>query len=142
MNLPPFKLERFFAKYEFNTEYLLCSSDCEAMSVAELLALEEGASQKFQEVIADLNQQPKVLILRMRHVPFIDATAVNRLRELCTQLLAKGTFVIISGANREVKKELLQAGLYQLVGKNNVHSNIREALQHAEGILGEGPTQA
>jgi len=101
-----------------------------------------GASQKFQEVIADLNQQPKVLILRMRHVPFIDATAVNRLRELCTQLLAKGTFVIISGANREVKKELLQAGLYQLVGKNNIHGNIREALQHAEGILGEGPTQA
>src|SRR5690554_3574507 len=100
-----------------------------------------GASQKFQEVIADLNQQPKVLILRMRHVPFIDATAVNRLRELCTQLLAKGTFVIISGANREVKKELLQAGLYQLVGKNNIHGNIREALQHAEGILGESPTQ-
>jgi aspartate/methionine/tyrosine aminotransferase len=49
MNLPPFKLERFFAKYEFNTKYLLCSSDCESMSVAELLALEEGAPQKFQQ---------------------------------------------------------------------------------------------
>jgi aspartate/methionine/tyrosine aminotransferase len=50
MNLPPFKLERFFARYEFNTEYLLCSSDCESMSVAELLALEEGAAEKFQQV--------------------------------------------------------------------------------------------
>jgi aspartate/methionine/tyrosine aminotransferase len=49
MNLPPFKLERFFAKYEFSTEYLLCSSDCESMSVAELLALEEGAAQRFQQ---------------------------------------------------------------------------------------------
>ncbi len=49
MNLPPFKLERFFAKYEFNTEYLLCSSDCEAMSIAELLALEEGAAERFQQ---------------------------------------------------------------------------------------------
>jgi aspartate/methionine/tyrosine aminotransferase len=49
MNLPPFKLERFFAKYEFNTEYLLCSSDCESMSVAELLALEAGASERFQQ---------------------------------------------------------------------------------------------
>jgi aspartate/methionine/tyrosine aminotransferase len=48
MNLPPFKLERFFAKYEFNTEYLLCSSDCESMSVANLLALEPGAAEKFQ----------------------------------------------------------------------------------------------
>ncbi|MBK9927220.1 MAG: aminotransferase class I/II-fold pyridoxal phosphate-dependent enzyme [Anaerolineales bacterium] len=50
MNLSPFKLERYFAKYEFNTEYLLCSSDCEAMSIADLLALEEGASEKFQSV--------------------------------------------------------------------------------------------
>jgi len=50
MNLSPFKLERYFAKYEFNTEYLLCSSDCEAMSIADLLAFEEGAAEKFQHV--------------------------------------------------------------------------------------------
>jgi len=50
MNLSPFKLERYFAKYEFNTEFLLCSSDCEAMSIADLLALEEGASEKFQNI--------------------------------------------------------------------------------------------
>ncbi len=50
MNLPPFKLERYFAKYEFNTEYLLCSSDCEAMSVADLLAFEPGATEKFQKI--------------------------------------------------------------------------------------------
>jgi aspartate/methionine/tyrosine aminotransferase len=46
--LSPFKLERYFAKYEFNTEFLLCSSDCEAMSIADLLALETGAAEKFQ----------------------------------------------------------------------------------------------
>jgi aspartate/methionine/tyrosine aminotransferase len=50
MNLPPFKLERYFAKYEFKTEFLLCSSDCEAMSIADLLAIEEDAAQKFQQV--------------------------------------------------------------------------------------------
>lgn len=50
MNLPSFKLERYFAKYEFTTEYLLCSSDCEAMSVADLLALEPGAAENFQQV--------------------------------------------------------------------------------------------
>jgi len=50
MNLPPFKLERYFARYEFSTEYLLCSSDCESMPVADLLALEEGAAAKFQQV--------------------------------------------------------------------------------------------
>jgi aspartate/methionine/tyrosine aminotransferase len=50
MNLPPFKLEQFFAKYEFNTDYLLCSSDCESMSIADLLALEPGAAENFQQV--------------------------------------------------------------------------------------------
>jgi aspartate/methionine/tyrosine aminotransferase len=52
MNLPPFKLERFFAKYEFNTEYLLCSSDCESMSIDDLLSLDAdpaGAAAKLQE---------------------------------------------------------------------------------------------
>jgi aspartate/methionine/tyrosine aminotransferase len=48
MKLPPFKLERYFAKYEFNTEFLLCSSDCESMSTADLLAFEDGAAEKFQ----------------------------------------------------------------------------------------------
>lgn len=50
MQLPPFKLERYFAKYEFTTEYLLCSSDCESMTIAGLLALEPGAAEKFQQV--------------------------------------------------------------------------------------------
>jgi aspartate/methionine/tyrosine aminotransferase len=53
MNLPPFKLERYFAKYEFNTEFLLCSSDCEAMSIADLLAFDAdpaGAAEKFQSI--------------------------------------------------------------------------------------------
>jgi aspartate/methionine/tyrosine aminotransferase len=50
VNLPPFKLERFFAKYEFNTEFILCSSDCEAMPIADLLAMEPGAAENFQQV--------------------------------------------------------------------------------------------
>jgi aspartate/methionine/tyrosine aminotransferase len=49
MKIPPFKLERYFAKYEFNTEYLLCSSDCESMSIADLLALDPGAEERFQQ---------------------------------------------------------------------------------------------
>ena len=49
MNFSPFKLERYFAKYEFKTEYLLCSSDCEAMSIADLLALEPSVAEKFPQ---------------------------------------------------------------------------------------------
>ena len=94
-----------------------------------------GASQKFQEVITDLNQQPKILILRMRNVPFIDATGINRLKEICRQLQLKGTTVIISGANHEVKKELLKANIYAMISKYNIHDNIYGAIQRAKNIL-------
>ena len=49
MKLPPFKLERYFAKYEFKAEFLLCSSDCEAMSIEDLLALEPGAEEQLKQ---------------------------------------------------------------------------------------------
>ncbi len=48
MRIPPFKLERYFAKYEFKAAYLLSSSDCESLSVQELLALEPGSAEHFQ----------------------------------------------------------------------------------------------
>jgi hypothetical protein len=45
--LAPFKLERYFAKYEFNVRYLLCASDCESLTIQELLDLEPGAAERF-----------------------------------------------------------------------------------------------
>ncbi|MCJ7585258.1 MAG: aminotransferase class I/II-fold pyridoxal phosphate-dependent enzyme [Anaerolineales bacterium] len=48
MHLSPFKLERHFAKYEFTARYLLCSSDCESLSVGDLLALEPGSDEALQ----------------------------------------------------------------------------------------------
>ncbi len=64
MHLPPFKLERYFAKYEFTTEFLLCSSDCEAMSIADLLAMEEGATEKFQNTWLGYTESQGSLALR------------------------------------------------------------------------------
>lgn len=43
LTLPPFRLERFFARHELSVEHLLCASDCESWGVGELLALEPGA---------------------------------------------------------------------------------------------------
>ncbi len=50
MALAPFKLERYFARYEFKAAYLLCASDCESLSVAELLSFEPEASRQLQEL--------------------------------------------------------------------------------------------
>ncbi|RMH38604.1 MAG: aminotransferase class I/II-fold pyridoxal phosphate-dependent enzyme, partial [Gammaproteobacteria bacterium] len=50
MRLEPFKLERYFAKYEFSAPYLLCSSDCESMELRDLLALEPDATERFSSL--------------------------------------------------------------------------------------------
>lgn len=47
MTLAPFKLERYFARYEFVAPYLLCTSDCESLTLTDLLALEADASERF-----------------------------------------------------------------------------------------------
>ncbi|MEE4112890.1 MAG: aminotransferase class I/II-fold pyridoxal phosphate-dependent enzyme [Desulfobacteraceae bacterium] len=50
MHLPPFKLERYFARYEFAVRHLLCSSDCESMTIQDLLSLEAGAGKAFEQL--------------------------------------------------------------------------------------------
>ncbi|WP_417364202.1 SulP family inorganic anion transporter [Galbibacter sp.] len=96
-----------------------------------------GASQKFQEVIKKIKHKPKILILRIRHVPFIDATGVKRLKEIYTDLDSSGTTTIISGANDDIKKELLTMDVYHDLGKHNICDNIEQAVQRAEQILGK-----
>ena len=48
MPIKPFKLEQYFAQHEFSVPFQLCNSDCEALRVFELLALEPGAADRFQ----------------------------------------------------------------------------------------------
>jgi len=64
MHISSFKLERFFARYEFNVDYLLCSSDCESVTVADLLALEPGADDRFKRQWLGYTESPGGLSLR------------------------------------------------------------------------------
>lgn len=95
-----------------------------------------GASKKFQDIIFRNQEKPKILILRMRHVPFIDASGLSSLKSICSAMQAKGTTVLISGANREVRKELLKAGMYARLGRYNIHEDIRQAIARAKELLG------
>lgn len=62
--LPPFKLERYFARYEFQVEYTLCSSDCESVTIGDLLALEPGASERFSHQWLGYTESPGAPALR------------------------------------------------------------------------------
>ncbi len=65
MRLPPFELERYFARYEFTTRYLLGSSDCESMSIADLLKLEGGSELLFPQTWLGYTESQGSLSLRV-----------------------------------------------------------------------------
>jgi aspartate/methionine/tyrosine aminotransferase len=58
MQLPSFKLERYFAEYEFKAKYLLCSSDCESISAGELLAYEPEAEEDLKRLWLGYTESP------------------------------------------------------------------------------------
>jgi aspartate/methionine/tyrosine aminotransferase len=64
MELPHFKLERYFARYEFEVEYLLCCSDCESVAIEDLLALEPDAVDRFHSHWLGYTESPGSPTLR------------------------------------------------------------------------------
>ena len=94
-----------------------------------------GASQKFQDTLLNLHQKPEILILRMRNVPFIDATGAYHLKQLVKHLKSQKIEILFSGVGEEVNGELEKSGFHELVGRANMLSNIQEALKKSRGIL-------
>jgi len=94
-----------------------------------------GASQNFKEVMRQLNDQPKVLILRMRKVPMIDATGLHALHEFVKFLQARKTKVVLSGVNAEVRKELEDAKIATNIGESNILPSFREALKRVNELI-------
>ena len=99
-----------------------------------------GAAYKFKERIYSLKDSPRVLIIRMRAVPVIDATGLHTIREVAKYVKRFGTILIISGVQPGVYEELEKSGLLIKIGKMNVLSDIDEALKRANFLLTEEST--
>jgi len=74
----------------------------------------------------------KILIIRMRYVPFIDATALHNFTETIKLLKENGTIVITSGTNNSVFTELKKAGIVSLIGEENMHRTFKRAVEYAK----------
>lgn len=96
-----------------------------------------GIANKFEEQISQLNRQTFVRIIRMRKVPFIDSTGINNLTNLCENSIDKGTQIVLSGVRPNVHNDLERMGFNNLIGKENICSNINQALYRAEEIIQE-----
>jgi SulP family sulfate permease len=101
-----------------------------------------GIANKFDECMKQLGDKPKVRIIRMRKVPFMDSTGLHNLESLCRLSSKENIQIILSGVNEKVRDVLLRNRMDEKIGIHNICSNIHEAIGKAETFLQERQTRS
>ncbi|MCM1292658.1 MAG: SulP family inorganic anion transporter [Bacteroides sp.] len=97
-----------------------------------------GVATKFDELMrTSMARKPIVRIIRMRKVPFIDATAIHNLEILIESSKKMGITVVLSGVNENVQTTLEKTPIVDLVGRDHICSHISKAVKIANKIVME-----
>lgn len=91
-----------------------------------------GAANKFKDTLKIVRKAPKILIIRMGHVPAIDATGIRAFEEMIEKTREDGTQIFITGMQPQVEKTLKACKIIDMIGKNNVFESIIQALAEAD----------
>ncbi|CAM3097188.1 Sulfate permease or related transporter, MFS superfamily [Vibrio ordalii] len=87
-----------------------------------------AAAETFERVMSSIQEQPEILIIRLKWVPFMDITGLQSIEEMIENFHKKNVQVLISGANTRVAMKLKKAGIVDLVGEDNFFSQFDDAL--------------
>ncbi|WP_111309995.1 SulP family inorganic anion transporter [Confluentibacter sediminis] len=91
-----------------------------------------GAARQFQETITNTHLQPKVIIIRMRYVPLIDATGYQSLKEIISSYQLRQVKVILSGIREPLKSDFEKNGVYAVLDRQYIVADIDEAIKIAK----------
>ncbi|MEN6456355.1 MAG: STAS domain-containing protein, partial [Prolixibacteraceae bacterium] len=94
-----------------------------------------ASAKQYRSTIRSIGTSSKVLILRMRHVPFIDSTGMHNLKDVVREIQHTGTKVVLSGVQPNVLKELERSNFYELLANSNVLPAFDQALKRALVLL-------
>ncbi len=95
-----------------------------------------GAATKFDEMVRhSLQENPKVRIIRMRKVPFIDSTGLHNLQLLIESSHREGIRIVLSGVRDNVRANLHNAGIDKLIGDEHICDHISKAVVVANSIV-------
>jgi SulP family sulfate permease len=93
-----------------------------------------GATDKFAEIIRDVDSLPPIVILRLRNMTAIDATGLGAIRDLADTLHASGRSLLLCGAREQPVQLMKQAEFERHVGPANICPSIAEALERAASL--------
>ena len=115
-----------------NLEHLTIPKDVEVYEINGPYFF--GAGNRFEDIMARYGQRPKVRIIRMRKVPFIDSTGLHNLENMCLISQKEGITVVLSGVNPKVEAVLKRNNFNHLLGEENICNHIDLALSRAREI--------
>lgn len=97
-----------------------------------------GVANKFDECMKQLSTKPRIRIIRMRKVPFIDSTGLHNLESLCRLSQREHIHIILSGVNDQVRAMIMKSRMDERIGRENICGDIHEALARAADTLQNG----
>jgi len=115
-----------------NLEHLVIPDDVEVYEINGPYFF--GAGTRFEDIMARYGHRPRVRIIRMRKVPFIDSTGLHNLENMCLMSQKEGVSIVLSGVTPKVENVLRRNHFEQLVGENNICNHIDLALARARQI--------
>lgn len=98
-----------------------------------------GAADMLKDILVNLEKPPKVFILRMRHVPLIDASGMHALKEFYQKCHKEKTTLLLSGIHGQTEKDLKKFGLTHLIGEGRIFPHIDAALAAALHLVNKVP---
>ena len=120
-----------------STDRLDLSADSEIRHDDEVLKIPSGVgvANKFDECMKQLSTKPRIRIIRMRKVPFIDSTGLHNLESLCRLSQREHIHIILSGVNDQVRAMIMKSRMDERIGRENICGDIHEALARAADTL-------
>lgn len=90
-----------------------------------------AAAQSYKETLKEIASDSKVLILRMRYVPFIDSTGILIFQEVIRDFRIRKVTIVLSGVRPEVRQTIVKCGLAEVIGNDLICDNFGEAVKKA-----------
>ena len=94
-----------------------------------------GAAETFKDTVGQVSKKPKVLIVRMRNVPLLDATGLRALRDVVRRSKADRTLVLIAEIHTQPQAALERSALGEELGRDAIYRNLDDALDRARDFI-------
>ena len=115
--------------------YAYLSKDISIYEIAGPLFF--ASAKKYSETIHSVGLNSKILIIRMRNVPFVDSTGLHNLKGTIESLKAAGLTIMMSGTVDNVYKDLKNNGIVEILGEENIFKKFSVAIEYANNLIKE-----